>query len=94
MLQLFKFYVINYTKVNLHIHIILNRYDIAGGALLGGSFAVWTCHILSRKFNVSKTETVTQSKSSSTNNNRCAGEQRLLATPIIAKEEFTMNNLE
>lgn len=71
-----------------------NRYDVVGGALLGGTFSVCTCFILSRKFAGSQSEAVTQSKSSSTNNNRCGGEQRLLPTPMIIKEEFTMNNLE
>lgn len=71
-----------------------NRYDVVGGAMLGGTFAVCTCYILSRKFIESQSGAVTQSKSSSTNNNRCAGEQRLLPPSIIVKEEFTMNNLE
>lgn len=93
--QLFSIFVriINkiWAKMQVSFH---NRYDVVGGAMLGGTFAVCTCYILSRKFIESQSGAVTQSKSSSTNNNRCAGEQRLLPPSIIVKEEFTMNNLE
>lgn len=76
------------SRITDHRH---HWWDVLGGALLGVTFAVYTCHILSNNFcdDKQKSNVLNSNGSDSARRSR-----RTLLSTIGGKDEFTLNNLE